>query len=380
MLRQGLGFLLLAAAVRPLPAQRFARVDAAIEHGIAERVYPGAVVVIGRRDTIFYARGYGHFTWSASSAVPAPGTTLWDLASLTKIVATTGSATQLVQAGRLNLDARVNSILPQFVGGAKNGVTVRMLLNHTSGMPPYRQLWSATHTPAAARALVLATPLQRPPGKSAVYSDLNAMLMGFVIERITGVPLEQAADSLVFAPLGMRSTRYRPTMAERKTAAPTARFRGTPVAGVPNDQNAVALGGVSGHAGLFSTGVDLAHFVQAWLAATAGKSTWLNRTTALAFLTRTATSDTRVLGWDTPIPPGGPKVSLYGACATPTTFGHTGWTGTEIWFDTDANVFVVFLTNRSYDPANAEGSFLQLKNVRLAVADAARSAVLGQKC
>jgi CubicO group peptidase (beta-lactamase class C family) len=139
----------------------------------------------------------------------------------------------------------------------------------------------------------------------------------------------------------------------------------------------VALGGVSGHAGLFSTGIDLAHFAQAWLKAANGRDDWLKRTTLQEFLVRSPTSGTRVVGWDTPIPSGGKKMSLYGRCATTSTFGHTGWTGTESWLDTGQNLFVVLLTNRSFAPTNPAQSFLQLKEVRAKVADAVR-AVLGE--
>ncbi len=366
---------LLPSLVAPLHAQRFAAVDAAINRGIAEHVYPGAVVVVGRSDTVLYAGRYGHFTWSPRSRVPDPALTLWDLASLSKIVATMSSAAVLVQRHRLDLDARVSAILPRFTGGRKNQVTVRMLLDHTSGMPPYTRLWLSAHTPAQARAALFAVPLQRPPGASAVYSDLNAMLAGLVIEQVTGKPLEQVADSLVFRPLGMLSTRYRPIPSMRSEAAPTGKFRGTPVAGVVNDQNAVALGGVSGHAGVFSTGYDLARFAQAWLRGAKGRGDWLSRATIAEFLQHSPHSGTRVLGWDTPDPPSAARISLYGRCATQTTYGHTGWTGTEIWIDTAENLFVVLLTNRSFDPANAKASFKQLKDVRLRVADAVRTAV-----
>jgi CubicO group peptidase (beta-lactamase class C family) len=374
-MRFGLPLVLAVVLTTHLDAQRFAAVDAAIDRGIAEHVFPGAVVVVGRSDTVLYAGRYGHFTWSPHSRVPDPAITLWDLASLTKIVATMSSAAVLVQQHRLNLDARVSEILPRFTGGLKNEVTVRMLLDHTSGMPPYTRLWLSAHTPEQARALVFAVPLQRAPGASAVYSDLNGMLAGLVVEQVTGKPLEQAADSLVFRPLGMLSTRYRPIASMRSEAAPTGKFRGTPVAGVVNDQNAVALGGVSGHAGLFSTGYDLARFAQAWLKSANGHGDWLSRPTTAEFFSHSAHSGTRVLGWDTADPPTATRISLYGRCATPTTYGHTGWTGTEIWIDPAANLFVVLLTNRSFDPANAKASFGQLKDVRLHVADAVRTAV-----
>jgi len=356
-------------------AQGFAAADAAIRSGIATGVYPGAVMVAGRADTILYARGYGHLTWNKVSSPPDPSITRWDLASLTKIVATTSTIAILVQQHRVDLDAPVSRYLPEFSGGQKGQVTVRMLLNHTSGMPAYAKLWQSARTVAEARAALFAVPLRRAPGASAEYSDLNAMLAGIVVERVAGQPLDRVAQAEVFQPLGMLSTRYRPLAADKADAAPTGRFRGQPVGGVVNDRNAATLGGVSGHAGVFSTGYDLARFAQAWLRAASGHGDWLKRSTVAEFLAHSASSGTRVLGWDTPLPPGGPKESLYGRCATTSTYGHTGWTGTEIWIDPGEDLFVIFLTNRSFAPKNPPQSFLQLKEVRLKVADAVRAAV-----
>lgn len=356
-------------------AQRFAAVDAAIRGGIASGIYPGAVIVAGRADTILYASGYGHFTWSKASPRPDPSTTRWDLASLTKIVATSSAIAVLLQQHRVDLDAPVSRYLPEFSGGRKDDVTVRMLLNHTSGMPAYAKLWRSARTAAQARAALFAIPLQRAPGSSAEYSDLNAMLAGLLVERVTDQPLARFAESAVFRPLGMLSTRYRPTLTDKTSVAPTGRFHGHPVGGVVNDRNAAVLGGVSGHAGVFSTGIDLARFAQAWLKAAAGHGNWLKRNTVAEFLTHSATSGTRVLGWDTPLPSGGSKESLYGRCATTSTYGHTGWTGTEMWIDPGHNLFVVFLTNRSFAPANPKESFVELKEVRAKVADAVRFAV-----
>jgi CubicO group peptidase (beta-lactamase class C family) len=365
----------LIAAAPPLSAQRFAAVDVAIRDGIKSRIYPGAVVVVGRSDTILYYNGYGHFTWSDASRSPDPSITRWDLASLSKVVATTSAASVLVQEHRLDLDAPVSRYLPEFSGGKKDQVTVRMLLNHTSGMPAYTQLWLAAHSPADARKKLLSIPLQRTPGTSAVYSDLNAMLAGLVVERVAHEPLDRFADSAVFRPLGMLSTHYRTVAADHVNTMPTGRFHGQPVAGVVNDQNAVAMGGVSGHAGVFSTGFDLAHFAQGWLRAAGGHGDWLKKSTAGEFFTHSLNSGSRVIGWDTPDPPGSKKPSLYGQCATSTTYGHTGWTGTEIWIDPSQNLFVVFLTNRSFAPDNPKQSFLQLKEVRAKVADAVRTAL-----
>lgn len=365
----------VALSTNAMHAQRFTAVDTAIRAGINTGIYPGAVVVVGRVDTILYAHGYGHYTWSGASPTPDPANTRWDIASLTKIVATSSATAVLVQQHKIDLDAPVSRYLPEFRGARKSAVTVRMLLNHTSGMPPYVKFWLVAHSVAEARKQLMATPLRRAPGVSAEYSDLNAMLVGLIVERVSGQPLEVFAESAVFRPLGMMSTHYRPTLADKTNAAPTGRYHGQPVGGVVNDRNAVVLGGVSGHAGVFSTGIDMARFAQAWLRATTDHGKWLSRSTVAEFFTHTGASGTRALGWDTPLPPGGKKLSLYGRCATPSTYGHTGWTGTEMWIDPEQDLFVVLLTNRSFAPNNPTESFAQLKDVRAKVADAVRSIV-----
>ena len=234
--------------------------------GIREGLYPGAVVVIGRRDSVLYSRGYGHFTWNPASKVPQPDSTLWDIASITKVVATAGSAMRLVDQGKLDLDARVGRYLPRFSGGLKNQVTVRMLLDHTSGLKSYVPIYrKAGRSRSRMISLLYAQPLVRTPGDSAEYSDLNAMLLGLVIESVSKTTLDRFADAEVFDPLGMTETRFSlPARLKRRTA-PSGMWRGQPVPGDVNDQNAAAFGGVAGHAGVFSTASDLARFAQVWL-------------------------------------------------------------------------------------------------------------------
>ena len=359
------------------PAQhRFGAVDAAVREGISRGTYPGAVVVIGRADTILYAKGYGRFTWSRTSRTPDPGTTLWDLASLSKIVGTASAMAVLVGDQRLDLDAPVPQYLPEFVGAGKDHVTVRMLLNHTSGLPAYAPLYRSP-TSDSAVAQLLSIPLTRAVGARPIYSDLNAMLAGLVVERISGQSLDTFVRSAVFAPLGMHATMYRPAAADHLLVAPTSRVRGRSVAGVVNDKNARRLGGVAGHAGLFSTGTDIARFAQSWLRVTALSTPWVNASTLMGFFERTPESGSRALGWDTPELRDDGSPSVFGRCATESTFGHTGWTGTEVWLDREQNLFVVFLTNRSYAPRAPASSFTQLRNTRAKVSDAARRATGG---
>ena len=289
--------LLTMLPIAPAAAQTFADVDRAALAGIREGLYPGAVVVIGRRDSILYSRGYGHFTWNPASRVPDPDSTLWDVASITKVVATAASTMRLVDQGKLDLDAPVRRYLPRFSGGLKNQVTVRMLLDHTSGLKSYVPIYKkAGRSRTRMVDLLYAQPLLRSPGDSAEYSDLNAMLLGLVVESVSGTSLDRFAEAEVFNPLGMTETRFRPPARLKRRIAPAGIWRGQPVPGDVNDQNAAAFGGVAGHAGVFSTGRDLARFAQVWLRdGMAPTGQWVTTATMRQFLTRGPRTGTRLL-------------------------------------------------------------------------------------
>jgi CubicO group peptidase (beta-lactamase class C family) len=366
----GVGMLVLAVTAGPARGQSFADVDVAVRDGIQKGIYPGAVVVIGRRDSILYARGYGHFTWSPASSVPDPDSTLWDIASITKIVSTTSVAMRLLDQGKLDLDAPVHRYLPRFSGGLKNDVTVRMLLDHTSGLKSYVPFYvKARGSRTRTVDLLYAQPLVRPPGDSAEYSDLNALLLGLIEEKVAHLPLDQLARREVFMPLHMTQTMYRPSSKLKLRIAPSGIWRGHPVPGDVNDQNAVAMGGVAGHAGVFSTGMDLARYAQVWLRSGAGpKGQWVQPETLRRFLIKGTHSGSRLLGWDTPdAKPDEP--SVFGTLVSTAAYGHTGFTGTELWIDPARDLFLVFLTNRAFDPRVRE-SLKELKVVRAALSDA----------
>jgi CubicO group peptidase (beta-lactamase class C family) len=363
--------MLLTLSVPRAGAQTFADVDRAALAGIRDGLYPGAVVVIGRRDSILYTRGYGHFTWNPASKVPNPDSTLWDIASITKVVATASSAMRLVDQGRLDLDAPVGRYLPRFSGGLKKQVTVRMLLDHTSGLKSYVPIYRrAGRSRSRMISLLYAQPLVRAPGDSAEYSDLNAMLLGLVIESVSKTTLDRFADTEVFDPLGMQQTRFRlPARLKRRTA-PSGIWRGQPVPGDVNDQNAAAFGGVAGHAGVFSTGMDLARFAQVWLRdGMSSKGPWVQPATMRQFLTRGPRSGTRLLGWDSP-ELNGEEPSIFGTLISQSAYGHTGFTGTELWIDPTHDLFLVFLTNRAFDP-KVRDSLKGLKALRTEMSDAA---------
>jgi len=335
-------------------------------------------VVIGRRDTVLYARGYGHLTWHESSPHPTPGRTLWDLASLTKVVATTSAIMVLADRQALDIDTPVSEYLPRFAGGARSAVTVRMLLDHTSGLPAWRPFYRLAPTRDSALALLYSTPLERAPGDSAVYSDLNAMLLGELVRRLSGESLDDFVTREVFEPLGMRHTMFRPPRSVWADVAPSGTLHGRPVAGTPSDGNAARLGGVAGHAGLFSSGADLALYAQAWLReGQAADGQFIQASTVQRFLQRTPASGSRLLGWDTPDTTL-QEPSVFGTRLSPAAYGHTGWTGTEIWIDPAQDLFLVFLTNRSYRPRGSH-SIERLRELRAGLSDAVVSAT-GSGC
>lgn len=364
--------LILACAAPSLGAAQYEGIDAVVRGGVTRGVYPGAAVVIGTGSRILYARGYGHFTWATASAAPSADTTVWDIASLTKVVATTGVTALLVDRGRLSLDAPVQRYLPRFTGSGKERVTVRMLLDHTSGLPAGLDPAARPRGRDSVLALLYRTPLRRAPGTAEQYSDLNAILLGLIVEGLGGKSLDALAADELFTPLGMTRTRFVPPREWRARIAPTAQYRGTALAGEVNDATSGRMGGVAGHAGVFASANDLARYAQWWLRRGAGGPA-IRSATIDTFLAHTGAP--RLLGWEsrttteyTPSP--------YGTLLSDRAYGHTGYTGTMIWIDPARDLFVVFLTNRVYGPKVAK-PFTALHEIRAHLADAAVRAAPG---
>jgi CubicO group peptidase (beta-lactamase class C family) len=334
-----------------------------LERGLANRAYPGAIAVIGTSHGILASIAVGHLDWAPTPRVNE--NTMWDLASLTKVIGTTTALMQLWGAHRIDLDAPVQRYLPEFVGPHKKLVTVRHLLTHSSGMPAWRPLYKEAASPAAAIALVYSTPLDTLPGVRMVYSDLGAMLLGKIVERVSGQPLDAYLHRHVFAPLGMSSTMFRPPHRLLSRIAPTERdpWRGRLVHGEVHDENAYFLGGVSGHAGLFSSARDLARFARMYL--NDGRLGTVRIVSAAAVDTFTRVQDSalsnRALGWEVP-----DGTNSAGHLMSNRAFGHTGFTGTSIWIDPARDLFVILLSNR-VDPTRDNP---RLGPVRVALADA----------
>jgi CubicO group peptidase (beta-lactamase class C family) len=351
-----------------LGAQDFHRADSIVASGITKGIYPGAVLIIGRKDGVLHARGFGHLTWRASAPVPSPDSTLWDLASLTKVVGTTAAIMRLVEDHRVDLELPANHYLPRFAGGERGRVTVRMLLNHTSGLPSYVEFFRLAATRDSAVSLLYHTPLRHRPGTVAEYSDLNFLLLGLLVEQVSGESLDQFVERSVLIPAGMAHTYYRPGDSVAARTAPTGQWKGHAVCCVVNDQNAARLGGAAGHAGLFSTGVDLARYARLWMngGSLDGRQLFLPGTVR-TFLTPDSADATRLLGWERP--PSRRDDSAYGKLISSSSYGHTGWTGTLLWIDPERDLFVVLLTNRTFGPKIGH-SIAALRSVRGALADA----------
>lgn len=338
-------------------------VSAILARGVRDTAFPGAIAVVGTRDGILVQRSTGSLDWGPSSAPDLR--TLWDLASLTKVVALTSAMMLLVESGTIDLDAPVQRYLPDFAGMHKDRVTVRHLLTHASGLPAWRPLYKEAAGPDEAVALVLATPLDTVPGVRMVYSDLGAILLGQIVSRVTHQPFDRFVEARVFVPLGMHETRFRPGPELRDRIAPTEvdPWRQRHLRGEVHDENAWALGGVSSHAGLFSTAADLARLARLYLnAGTLDGIRLLSPATIERF---TAVQDSalshRALGWETPN-----GVNSAGHLMSRRAFGHTGFTGTSLWIDPVNDLFVILLSNR----VNPTREQRRISDVRVALADA----------
>jgi len=341
-----------------MSADGLARVDSIIEAAIADSATPGAALAVGRHGRLVRLRGYGRLDWEPGAAAVSDSS-IYDMASVTKVVGTTTALMLLAEEGSIDLDAPVASYLPWFTGGGKEAITLRQLMLHRGGLPGWIPFWQEVAGRAAYQEALAAVELIAPPGDTTVYSDLGFIMLGFLVEEVGGAPLDEFLQQRLFAPLGMGDSGFNPDSALWVRVAPTevdTVYRFTHVHGVVHDENAFALGGVAGHAGLFSSARDLAVFAQMMLdggtlarcpalgaacAGGAGPVKLVEPATIAAFTARQDAASRRALGWDTPN--GG---SSGGDYLSYSAFGHTGFTGTSIWMDPELDVFVVLLTTR----------------------------------
>jgi CubicO group peptidase (beta-lactamase class C family) len=341
---------ILLFTARPLRAQTFqadklAAMDKAIETAIAHHQCPGGVLWL-EHDGVAYHKAYGH-----RALVPAPEPmtedTIFDMASLTKVIATTPAIMLLIERGQVKLDAPVSTYIPEFTSKGRERVTVRELLTHTSGLPPDLETneWHGYNT---AIKMACAEELATPPGTAYRYSDINFILLGEIVRHVTSMPLQDFVQREIFAPLQMTNTGFLPPMSELPRIAPTEVVKGKPWRGIVHDPSARRMGGVSGDAGLFSTASDLARFARMMLNLGELDGTRIFKPETVKLMTSPQEPPgvhvLRGLGWDIDSPYAGPRGNLFPIGS----YGHSGWTGTSIWIDPYSKTFVIFLSNRNH--------------------------------
>jgi CubicO group peptidase (beta-lactamase class C family) len=362
-----------AAQRRPaVDRQRLGDIDRVVRRAIARGELPGAVVLITHRGEVVFRKAYG-LRAKLPASVPMTCDTVFDLASLTKPVATATSVMILREQGKLRLSDRVVAYRPAFGQNGKDRITLEQLLLHTSGLIADNPV--ADYRDGPVRALEQIDQL-RPvvqPGSRFIYSDVNYIVLGEIVHKVSGVALDEFARRHIFAPLGMKETCFRPTGALKARAAPTERRAGHWMAGEVHDPRAYALGGVAGHAGLFSTADDLAVYARMILGGGQFAGHRVLSAASVREMTRPRTvplrrgQGMRALGWDVQTPYSSNRGDLFPRGES---FGHTGFTGTSIWMDPASETAVILLSNRVHPDGKGD-----VKRVRGEVATIAAAAV-----
>jgi CubicO group peptidase (beta-lactamase class C family) len=362
---------------RTISDPRFGAVYRVLEDAIAAGAFPGCAFGVLKDSEVVVQDACGQFTYEESSASVASGT-VFDLASVSKVVATTAIAMLLYQRGHLDLDAKLGDLLPEFVRGrepddAANRVMLRHLLAHNSGLPAYVEFFRTAQTPAELLNACMRLNLEAEPGTRADYSDPGFILLGKALEAATGEKLDTFSKREIFGALGMEATRYCPARERWDTIPPTeedATFRHRRIQGEVQDENAWVLGGVAGHAGLFSNVPDVLRFAGELLRSLAEDQPGNNlfqATVVNIFGNRQGPGDSsRALGWDTPS-----ADSSSGRYFSPRSIGHLGYSGCSLWIDLEAHLAVVLLTNRTWPDRKS----LLIRQVRPAFHDAIRRAI-----
>jgi serine-type D-Ala-D-Ala carboxypeptidase len=343
-----------------------------LQKSIGSGVFPAASVSIIFRGKMVALKGLGRFTYQADSP-NVTDETIFDLASVSKVVATTAMAMILYERGLLDLEMPVTTVVPEFArkDSRKKDVTFRMLLAHSSGLPAYEKLFLKTQSRDALVAAALEMTLTADAGTRAEYSDIGFIILGIALERIADQSLDQFCQREIFGRLGMARTAFNPGSSWRRSVVPTAddrTFRKRVIQGEVQDENASVMGGVAGHAGVFSTAEDLAIFAYAMLRADGA----IARPETIALFTRRESAPprtSRALGWDTPS-----ATSQSGKYFSPRSFGHLGYTGTSLWIDPERELSITLLTNRTWPDCHNQA----IREVRPRFHDAVVEALRGQ--
>ena len=346
----------------------FARAAEVVQRGVDERAFPAAVVEVGTGGGVLWSQPFGTLDSDAESA-PTHQSTIFDLASLTKVIATTTLVMRLVERRALTLDDPIRKWIREWRGTDREDVTVRALLTHSSGLSAWLPFFRDYTGRQDFQHAIASLPLEYRPDSQSIYSDLGFMLLGFIVEDAGGRSFaSQAAE--VLAPVTSAPLMFNPPVALRSSIAPTGNdpWRGRRLVGEVHDENCWALGGSAGHAGLFGSAEGVGDFARAILGALAGRDARLASTEMVRlFVTRySAATGSRALGWDTMLP-----TSSCGTKISPAAFGHTGFTGTSLWIDPERDLYVVFLTNR----VNPTRENTAIQQIRPALHDAVLTAL-----
>jgi CubicO group peptidase (beta-lactamase class C family) len=346
--------------------EQFQRAFAILRSAIDQRAFPGAGVAITQHGKLIAHKGLGHFTYDAASpAVTAE--TVYDLASVTKVIATTAACMILYDRGLFTLDRPLVELLPEFAGqqdaARRRQVTLRMLLAHSSGLPAYVKLFQTAHNRDELLHQALRVPLTAAPGTRTEYSDIGFILLGEAMEKLSAEPLDQFCRLEIFAKLNLADTCFNPPAGLKLAIPPTEddrTFRHRLIQGEVNDENAFVMGGIAAHAGCFSTALDVSVFAQCMLE---GGSPLVKKETLEIFTRRqdSPPGSSRALGWDTPSQP-----SQSGKYFSSRSYGHLGYTGTSLWIDPDRQLSVALLTNRTWPDRGSQS----IKQFRPAFHDA----------
>jgi beta-N-acetylhexosaminidase len=326
----------------------FSIIDEVMESAIRDTVFPGATLLFGVDQQILYSKAFGHYTYDKNSTQDKTNS-IFDLASVSKVVGTTSAAMILVQEGKLNLDDKVIKYLPEFNNHYKDKITIRNLMLHNSGLAAFKKYYDVYTTSDEVVNDIMNLPLDYPPGEKYVYSDLGMITLQKVIEKISGQSLDTFLKNNLFDPLEMNNTMYNPSKDLQNRCVPTeidTVWRMRLIQGEVHDERASIMNGVAGHAGLFSTTEDLSKFVMMYLnnGKFNGKQI-LDSKLIDEWTTRQSDKSDRGIGWDTKADDG---YSSAGQYFSKNSFGHTGFTGTSIWVDKNTKLFVILLTNRVY--------------------------------
>ena len=324
----------------------FANAFLVLEEAVAQKAFPGASIAVTHEGKLVALKAFGRFTFEERSPQVTVDS-VFDLASVTKVVATTSMAMILYERGLLDLEAPLVEVVPEFDGvdERRQEITFRMLLAHSAGLPGHEKLYLRTHNRDELIGEALQVPLKSSPGTCAEYSDIGFIALGLSLERMAEESLDAFCKREVFGPRGMLQTCFNPPSALKSRIPPTANdqaFRKRIIQGEVYDENASVMGGVAPHAGLFSTALDVATFARVLIG---GGSPLVRRETLAVFTRREGSppGTSRALGWDTPSAP-----SQSGQYFSPSSFGHLGYTGTSLWIDPERQLSVTLLTNRTW--------------------------------